>query len=222
MQHMKGVLWSYAQAERDTVSRSEAEAAFQDGNYKHAARLWGRMQGGDPSFEEIALRFVEVGATDALQVFLMARLQVLAPDDKAQVSFDMELETQPAADEKNNPDSLTYNAMFPRTHVKCVLPASTCPLTDVMPLRQEFLWQATMVASWIVELHLDQINRAMLEESSEANSRSEAHTEALRAFLKDHVEILDVNVTISLLASYGRMDDLMHYATYRQVCFSDK
>ena len=76
-----------------------------------------------------------------------------------------------------------------------------------------------MVASWMVELHLDQINRALLEESSEANSRSEAHTEALRSFLKDHVDILDVNVTISLLASYGRMDDLMHYATYRQVSF---
>lgn len=74
-----------------------------------------------------------------------------------------------------------------------------------------------MVASWMVELHLDQINRALLEESSEANSRSEAHTEALRTFLKDHVDVLDVNVTISLLASYGRMDDLMHYATYRQV-----
>ena len=74
-----------------------------------------------------------------------------------------------------------------------------------------------MVASWMVELHLDQINRALLEESSEANSRSEAHTEALRTFLRDHVDILDVNVTVSLLASYGRMDDLMHYATYRQV-----
>jgi len=43
------------------------------------------MQAGDPSFEEIALRFVEFGATDALQVFLLARLQALAPDDKAQV-----------------------------------------------------------------------------------------------------------------------------------------
>lgn len=77
------------QAERDTVSRSEAEAAFEDGNFTHAARLWGRMQAGDPSFEEVALRFVESGATDALQVFLMARLQVLPPDDKAQVQSEL-------------------------------------------------------------------------------------------------------------------------------------
>ena len=74
-----------------------------------------------------------------------------------------------------------------------------------------------MVASWMVELHLDRINRALLEESPEAGGKSPAHAQALRTFLKDHVEILDVNVTISLLASYGRMDDLMHYATYRQV-----
>ncbi len=102
-------------------------------------------------------------------------------------------------------------------------PTRVCvPCYQIMPLREEMLWQATMVASWIVELYLDKINRELLEESSEANSRSEAHTEALRAFLKDHVDILDVNVTISLLASYGRMDDLLHYARYRQACFSDK
>jgi hypothetical protein len=74
-----------------------------------------------------------------------------------------------------------------------------------------------MIGSWIVELYLDHINRAMLEETPEASSSGEAHAEALRTFLRDHVDILDVNVTIGLLASYGRLDDLMHYATYRQV-----
>ena len=73
------------QAERDTVNRSEAEAAFEDDDFTRAASLWGRMRSSEPSFEEIALRFVEVGATEALQVFLMARLHVLGPDDKAQV-----------------------------------------------------------------------------------------------------------------------------------------
>ena len=87
-------------------------------------------------------------------------------------------------------------------------------------LRFAIVLQATMVASWMVELHLDQINRALLEETPEAGSKSPMHAESLRTFLKDHVEILDVNVTISLLASYGRMDDLMHYATYRQVCIN--
>ena len=73
------------QAERDVVSRVEARVAFDSGNYGRAAQLWGSMRGSEPSFEEVALRFVGAGVTDALQAFLMARLQVLGPDDKAQV-----------------------------------------------------------------------------------------------------------------------------------------
>lgn len=42
-------------------------------------------------------------------------------------------------------------------------------------------------------------------------------TQELRAFLKRHVNVLDVNVTVRLLAGYGRLDDLMEYATYRKV-----
>ena len=42
-------------------------------------------------------------------------------------------------------------------------------------------------------------------------------TDRLRTFLKRNVEVLDVNVTVSLLAGYGRLDDLMEYATYRKV-----
>lgn len=67
------------------MARAEAEVAFESGRHMHAARLWGRMRAAEPSFEETALRFVGVGATEALQAFLMARLQVLGPDDKAQV-----------------------------------------------------------------------------------------------------------------------------------------
>ncbi|BDA49156.1 Vacuolar protein sorting-associated protein 18 homolog [Coccomyxa sp. Obi] len=151
--------YASTQAERDMVARAEADMAFESGRHVHAARLWGRIRAPEPSFEEIALRFVGVGATEALQAFLMARLQVLGVDDKA---------------------------------------------------------QATMVASWVVELYLDQINRALLEETAEASTSGEALAEALRGFLHDHVDVLDVNVTIGLLASYGRLDDLMHYATYRQ------
>lgn len=39
----------------------------------------------------------------------------------------------------------------------------------------------------------------------------------LQAFLKANVEVVDAGVTAHLLASYGRMDDLMHFASYRQV-----
>ena len=87
---------SAVQAERDIVNRSEAEAAFEDDDFTRAASLWGRMRSSEPSFEEIALRFVEVGATEALQVFLMARLHVLGPDDKAQVQEPRSIKCKPA------------------------------------------------------------------------------------------------------------------------------
>lgn len=72
------------QAQRDQVTIAEAEAKFAAGEHEAAARLWGRIAGGGPSFEETALRFVDVGATSALQAFLLARLKALGPDDRAQ------------------------------------------------------------------------------------------------------------------------------------------
>lgn len=103
-----------------------------------------------------------------------------------------------------------------------------------------------MVGTWLLELYLDQLNRSLLEvkgkgdplpTAPESNGHGQRATEGadgsskalpapdqltqdLRAFLKRNVDVLDVNVTVSLLAGYGRLDDLMEYATYRKVsCF---
>ena len=106
--------------------------------------------------------------------------------------------------------------------------------------------QATMVGTWLLELYLDQLNRSLLEvkgkgeplpSGSESNGQGQKTTEGaegsskalpvpdqltqdLRAFLKRNVDVLDVNVTVSLLAGYGRLEDLMEYATYRKVSCS--
>lgn len=77
-----------------------------------------------------------------------------------------------------------------------------------------------MVATWLTELSLDRLNRALLDEHEGDDSQpsvAEALTEELRDFLRRHVDLLDPRTTINLLASYGRLDDLMHYASYRQV-----
>ena len=84
-QYAAALRYASTQAERDVVSRAQAEVAFEGGDYGKAALLWGGMRSAEPSFEEVALRFVGAAATDALQAFLVARLQVLGPDDKAQV-----------------------------------------------------------------------------------------------------------------------------------------
>ena len=76
------------QDQRDLVTVGEAEARFVAGEHDAAARLWGRTIGAGPSFEETALRLVDAGATSALQTFLLARLDALGPDDRAQACAD--------------------------------------------------------------------------------------------------------------------------------------
>lgn len=75
----------HAQAQRDQVSLAEADAAFDNGEFNTAAALYGRVAKGPPSFEEVALKLVEAGASDALQTFLQTRLENLSPNDKVQV-----------------------------------------------------------------------------------------------------------------------------------------
>ena len=73
------------QTQRDTVNNAEAVVAFSEGRLLAAAKLWGRVTGASLSFEETALKFVEAGVPDALQAFLLTKLDTLAPGDKAQV-----------------------------------------------------------------------------------------------------------------------------------------
>lgn len=119
------------------------------------------------------------------------------------------------------------------------------------------------MASWLTELYLDQINRALLDAGAEAPSGAPDPPQAsadelgsqLQAFLSTHVnvracyrmsisasaamqfvamvqgsfciagqkaagacgQVLDRGLTTSLLAGYGRLDDLVYYATLRQV-----
>ena len=96
-----------------------------------------------------------------------------------------------------------------------------------------------MVGTWLLELYLDQLNRSLLEVKGQPTTPGtngntpkadqgsngtlkavpapDQLTQDLRAFLQRNVDVLDVNVTVSLLAGYGRLDDLMEYATYRKV-----
>ena len=74
------------QSQRDEVNHAEATAAFEEGSFSAAARSWGKVTAAPPSFEEVALKFVESGQPDALQAYLMTKLDTLAPADKAQVS----------------------------------------------------------------------------------------------------------------------------------------
>eukprot|EP00887_Chlorella_sp_A99_P003324 scaffold26.g3324.t1 len=77
--------------------------------------------------------------------------------------------------------------------------------------------QATMVATWLTELLLDRINRALLQRGDEGGEqRYQVLAQQLRDLLSERVDVLDAGTTTSLLASYGRIDDLLHFARARK------
>ena len=197
-------------AQRNAVYLAEGEALLEGGAAAAAGERFGRCTAARPAFEETALRLMEVGDPAAVAAFLRARLETLGPEDRA---------------------------------------------------------QATMVATWLTELLLDQLNRALLErgegggegdgDPEEAAAAAEAAARRgtgaasgsgrivrpasaaaaagtgreeeeeggaaryarlaaeLRAFLSRHVDTLDPRTTVALLAGYGRLDDLLHYARAR-------
>lgn len=105
--------------------------------------------------------------------------------------------------------------------------------TRLDTLGREDKAQATMAATWLTELLLDTLNRALLQqgggdelpssssdmhdaqEPSESRSAYQQAVERLRSFLQKYVDVLDPGTTIGLLAGYGRLDELMHYARCR-------
>lgn len=70
--------------QRNAVYLAEGNSLFQDGETVHAAEAYGKMTSASPSFEELALKFMERGDSDALLAFLMARLSTLGKVDRAQ------------------------------------------------------------------------------------------------------------------------------------------
>ncbi|XP_047317718.1 vacuolar sorting protein 18-like [Impatiens glandulifera] len=76
--------------------------------------------------------------------------------------------------------------------------------------------QITMISTWATELYLDKINRLLLEDETAAEDRnSELHLiiREFRAFLSDSKDVLDEATTMKLLESYGRMDELVFFAS---------
>ncbi|KAF8061305.1 VPS18 [Scenedesmus sp. PABB004] len=142
-------------AQRDAVYRAMGDAAAAAGDWAAAGARYGRIVGGAPPFEELALTLVESGAPDALTAFLTTKLQVLAPGDKA---------------------------------------------------------QATMVASWLTELLLDQINADLLAGGGQHTPAYTQHVAQLRSFLSERADTLNWGTTTALLESYGRLEELEAFA----------
>ncbi|XP_019437036.1 PREDICTED: vacuolar protein sorting-associated protein 18 homolog [Lupinus angustifolius] len=78
--------------------------------------------------------------------------------------------------------------------------------------------QITMISTWTTELYLDKINRLLLEDDSasdSSNSEYQSIIKEFRAFLSDSKDELDEATTMKLLESYGRVEELVYFASLK-------
>ncbi|XP_058090149.1 vacuolar sorting protein 18 isoform X2 [Magnolia sinica] len=85
--------------------------------------------------------------------------------------------------------------------------------------------QITMISTWATELYLDKINRLLLEDdtgnggklaSENSNSEYQSTIKEFRAFLSDCKDVLDEATTMRLLESYGRVNELVYFASLKE------
>ncbi|KAI5567953.1 hypothetical protein BDE02_13G125700 [Populus trichocarpa] len=79
--------------------------------------------------------------------------------------------------------------------------------------------QITMISTWATELYLDKINRLLLEEDNALDKHSSEYqsiNQEFRAFLSDCKDVLDEATTMRLLESYGRVEELVYFASLKE------
>ncbi|KAJ3693670.1 hypothetical protein LUZ60_009150 [Juncus effusus] len=85
-------------------------------------------------------------------------------------------------------------------------------------LTREDKSQITMISTWVSELYLDKINRLLLEDGTavtDSSSDYQSIIQEFRIFLSDNKDVLDESTTMKLLESYGRVDELVYFASLK-------
>jgi hypothetical protein len=72
--------------QRDCVYAAQAEAAFEAGDYSRAASFYAKTT-QVATFEEVALKFVSVGESDALRTYLLRKLDYMSKEDRSQITM---------------------------------------------------------------------------------------------------------------------------------------
>lgn len=79
--------------------------------------------------------------------------------------------------------------------------------------------QITMISTWATELYLDKINRLLLEDDTAVVNHGSEYQSIIKefcAFLSDCKDVLDEATTMRLLESYGRVEELVYFASLKE------
>ncbi|KAL2986154.1 hypothetical protein AAZX31_12G190100 [Glycine max] len=78
--------------------------------------------------------------------------------------------------------------------------------------------QITMISTWTTELYLDKINRLLLEDDFASENNNLEYQSIIKefcTFLSDNKDVLDETTTMKLLESYGRVEELVYFASLK-------
>ncbi|KAI8463559.1 MAG: hypothetical protein J3K34DRAFT_462375 [Monoraphidium minutum] len=174
-------------AQRDAVYIAMAEDSFARGDRKAAAAQWGRVVGGRPPFEEVALRLVEAGEPNALATFLSTKLQVVPDAVRGRA---------------DTPTNKRWKTQSNKIHKP--------------PPPRSFLTQYVDVVPDAVRGRADTpTNKRWKTQSNKIHKPPPPRSFLTQSFLTQYVDVLDVGTTTGLLASYGRLEELQHFAAAR-------
>ncbi|KAK1305276.1 hypothetical protein QJS10_CPB11g01003 [Acorus calamus] len=194
--------------QRDQVYLVQADAAFSSKDFYRAASFYAKMS-YILSFEEISLKFIDIGEQDALRTYLLRKLDNLAKDDKCQITMISTWATELYLD-------------------KTVLASGRGRFFACLNGYHFKLVQSKCISITSLDRHgrcLDEeINRMLLEDDKEnagdATSRGSTEYQStireFRAFLSDCKDVLDEETTMRLLESHGRIDELVYFASLKE------
>ncbi|KAL6061226.1 tethering complex subunit [Balamuthia mandrillaris] len=136
--------------QKDKVLCAQADYYFGKRSYELAAKYYSKTQ---KSFEEVALKFINMNERDALKTFLLGKLSNLSEKDAT---------------------------------------------------------QKTLVCTWLTEIYINKLNHLR---DSRLEDQHEMLLDEFKQFLdENHKDNLDKTTTYDLLASHGRMNELLYYA----------
>ncbi|KAJ2403201.1 tethering complex subunit [Coemansia sp. RSA 2559] len=177
----------YNDAQRDMVLRAQADHLFASGDYVKSAQCFARTS---VSFEEAALKFVDMRDGVVLKSYLLSKLQTLRKQDRTQVTLVVmwlvEIYLGLIGDVEASISTTGSNTAATKEQ------AANASRTDMQQQQQQ---QPEVVSSL---------------ESKKASLQNELYT-----LVDEYKTAVDPNTTYQLAESHGRRDFWLHYAMLR-------